>query len=114
MSAIVAFPFRGQMTRVPPDATAFSIRRTGWDVNVISQWIDPAESETHIEWTRKSWSRVEENTFGGAYVNHISVDDQPEKVRASYGSNYDRLATIKAKYDPGNMFRLNPNIRPAQ
>jgi FAD/FMN-containing dehydrogenase len=114
MSAIVDFPFRGEMTRVPQDATAFSIRRTGWDVNVISQWIDPAESETHIEWTRKSWSRVEENTFGGAYVNHISVDDQPEKVRASYGSNYDRLATIKAKYDPGNMFRLNPNIRPAQ
>ena len=112
MSAIVAFPFRGAMTRVPQDATAFSIRRTGWDVNVISQWLDPAESETHIAWTRQAWSRVEENTFGGAYVNHISVDDRPEKIRASYGANYDRLALIKAKYDPANMFRLNPNIRP--
>ncbi|HLF71610.1 MAG TPA: FAD-binding oxidoreductase [Dehalococcoidia bacterium] len=113
MTALAIFPFHGAMIRVPSDATAFAIRRPGWDVNLISQWLDPAESEKHIAWTREMWQSIEPHTSGGAYINHIAADDKPEKVRASYGANYDRLAKIKAKYDPQNLFRLNANIRPA-
>jgi FAD/FMN-containing dehydrogenase len=113
MSALAMFPFRGQMTRVAADATAFSIRRPGWDVNVISQWLDPTETESHIAWTREAWSKLEPQTSGGAYINHLAADDRPEKLRASYGANYERLAKVKAAYDPANLFHLNPNIRPA-
>jgi FAD/FMN-containing dehydrogenase len=55
---------------------------------------------------------MEPHTSGGTYVNHIAADDKPERIRASYGPNYDRLVALKKKYDPTNMFRLNPNIRP--
>jgi FAD/FMN-containing dehydrogenase len=112
MSAIVFFPMHGAATRVPADATAFSVRKQVVDTNAIAQWFDPAESERHISWIRDVWSRIEPHTAGNAYINHIAADDRPEKVRASYGSNYDRLSALKAKYDPSNLFQLNPNIRP--
>jgi FAD/FMN-containing dehydrogenase len=113
MSMLAIFPFRGRMIRVPADETAFAIRRPGWDVNIISQWSEPGDSDQHIAWTREAWSKVERHTFGGAYINHISVDDRPEKVRASFGENFARLARIKAQYDPENFFHLNPNIGPS-
>jgi FAD/FMN-containing dehydrogenase len=97
---------------VPSDATAFALRRPQWDVNAIAQWMDPAESEQHIAWVREFWSRVEPLADGNAYVNHLAGDDRPEKVRASYGTNYDRLVALKRKYDPSNLFSLNPNIAP--
>jgi FAD/FMN-containing dehydrogenase len=112
MSAIAFLPFSGAATRVAPDATAFALRRLQWDLNVIAQWLDDAESERHSAWCRQLWSRVEPLTGGSAYINHLSVDDGPERVRASYGSNYDRLVSLKNKYDPTNFFRLNPNIKP--
>jgi FAD/FMN-containing dehydrogenase len=49
---------------------------------------------------------------GSAYINHLATDDAPEKVRASFGTNFDRLRLLKARYDPANLFRLNPNITP--
>lgn len=112
MSAIVVFRMHGQPTKVPPDATAFALRQPQWDVNAIAQWTDPAESEQHIAWVRDFWSRVEPLASGSAYVNHLAGDDRPEKIRASYGSNYERLVELKRKYDPTNLFRLNPNISP--
>ena len=71
-----------------------------------------AESERHTEWLRDSWARAEPHLQGSAYVNHIATDDAPEKVRASFGAGLDRLRLLKARYDPANLFRLNPNIAP--
>jgi FAD/FMN-containing dehydrogenase len=113
LNALVFFPLHGAATRVPEDATAFSVRRPVFDTNAIAQWLDPSESERHISWIRALWDRIEPFTAGNAYVNHIAADDRPEKVRASFGSNYDRLAQVKAKYDPENLFQVNPNVRPA-
>ena len=106
-------PFGGQAARVDPDETAFALRRTQWDINVIGQWEDPSESEGHIAWVRNAWSRIEPFISDAAYLNHLAADDSPEKVRASYGSGYARLQAVKAKYDPTNLFRLNANIPPA-
>ena len=94
------------------DATAFGLRQAQWDVNIISQWTDSDDSEEQITWTRQFWATMEPHISGSTYVNHIAADDKPERIRASYGPNYDRLAALKKKYDPQNMFRLNPNIRP--
>jgi hypothetical protein len=65
-----------------------------------------------IEWTRDYWSALHPYSAGGAYVNMMMEEGQ-DRVRASYGDHYDRLAVIKGKYDPNNLFRVNQNITPA-
>jgi FAD/FMN-containing dehydrogenase len=112
-SAIVVFPIHGAAARVAPEATGYGMRRRQWEVDVISQWQDAADSERQIAWSRAVWSRIEPHTTGAAMINHLNSEDQGERVRASYGGNYEKLAAIKLRYDPTNFFRLNANIRPA-
>ena len=109
---IVFFNIHGAGGRVPADATAVGLRGDKWDLNVITQWLDPTESSRHIAWTRELWGQIEPLISGSAYLNHLAGDDKPEKVRASFGPNYDRLVALKQQYDPTNLFRLNPNVKP--
>ncbi len=74
---------------------------------------DPANADAIRDWTVDYFEALHPYSAGGAYVN-MMMDEGQERVRASYGDNYDRLARIKAKYDPDNMFRVNQNIQPAQ
>jgi len=113
LSALIFFYMHGAPTRVPPAETAFAARRSLWDFDAIGQWTDGAEAERHIGWVRTLWARLEPHLEGSAYVNHLAEDDRPEKVRASFGENYQRLRQIKAVYDPTNLFRINANIPPA-
>ena len=78
-------------------------------------WEAPAEDDIHIAWARDFWSAMRPFSSGGTYVNFLTEDADRERVRAAYGPElYDRLARVKAKYDPDNLFRANQNIRPAQ
>jgi FAD/FMN-containing dehydrogenase len=113
LSAMVFFYMHGVATRVPAADTAFSARRALWDIDVIGQWDNPAESDRHIGWVRATWDKMAPLMEDRAYINHIAADDPPDKVRASYGSNHGRLRQLKAQYDPANLFRMNPNITPA-
>jgi hypothetical protein len=113
MSFILFFYMHGAATRVPVADTAFSARRVQWDVDVMGQWDNPAESDRHITWVRGAWDKMAPSLEESAYINHVAADDPPEKVPASYGSNHNRLRQLKARYDPTNLFRLNPNITPA-
>jgi FAD/FMN-containing dehydrogenase len=113
LSAVLIDYLHGAVTRVAPDATAFSARQPQWDFNFIGQWEAPAESDRHISWVRASWDTIQPHLRGSAYVNHLSLDDAPEVVRASYGTNHARLREVKARFDPTNLFRMNPNIQPA-
>jgi FAD/FMN-containing dehydrogenase len=113
MSALLFFYMHGAATRVDPDATAFAARRTQWDFDAIGQWADPSESQQHIAWVRALWDTLQPHLEGSAYVNHIALDDAPEKIRASYGTNHGRLSQLKTRYDPTNVFRVNANILPA-
>jgi len=112
LSALLLFHMHGAATRVSPTATAFAPRRAQWDFDAIGQWAEGAQSPTHIAWVRALWSQLEPHLQGSAYVNHLAADDRPEKVRASFGENYGRLRTLKAAYDPKNLFRVNANIAP--
>src|SRR5262245_27945897 len=112
LSAIIFFYVHGAAVRVAPGDTAFAARRTQWDFDVIGQWANAADSATHIAWVKSLWSSLEPHLLGTAYVNHLSSDDRPEKLRASFGQNYDRLRQVKRVYDPTNLFRLNANIAP--
>ena len=102
----------GAMTRVPADHTAFPHRTVPYELVTISLWKDAAESELNIEWTRGFFHAMHPFFRSGVYVNALG-DDESDRVREAYGSNYDRLAALKQKYDPTNFFRRNHNIMPA-
>jgi FAD/FMN-containing dehydrogenase len=111
MSVIGWFFVHGVAARVDPSATAFGLRGAQWDFDIISQWTDPAEADEQVRWTRALWGEVEPYATGGVYVNHIA-GDEPGRVHAAFGANYERLVSVKNRYDPTNLFRLNHNIPP--
>src|SRR5690606_34552777 len=99
------------VSRVAPDATAYWNRMAEHDLIIMGNWTDGSQDESHIGTLRSFWSGVERFTQG-FYVNtEPGADDA--RVRATYGNNYARLRQVKNKYDPGNRFRLNANIRPS-
>jgi UDP-N-acetylenolpyruvoylglucosamine reductase len=111
-SGTFIFPIDGAAGRIAPDETAFSYRdaRFAEVINGIDP--DPAAAGALRTWVVDSWDAVRPYSAGGAYVNFIP-DEGQERVQASYRDNYARLAQIKKRYDPTNLFRLNQNIRPA-
>ena len=100
--------------RVPADATAFAHRNVRWDCDLLCGWDDPAEDERQIAWVRKIFEEWRPYCADAIYSNLLSADDLEKDVRSAYGRAYPRLAEIKARYDPGNFFRLNANIKPAE
>jgi FAD/FMN-containing dehydrogenase len=103
----------GVAARVDPAATAFPHRGSNlYDFLILSQWDDPADSEQNIRWTRAFFEAMQPFLERGVYVNDLGEEGE-DRVRAAYGVNYDRLAALKRKYDPTNLFRINHNIRPA-
>ena len=111
-SFILFFHIKGVAARVDPQKTAFGLREDQWDFDIVAQWTDPAENQTHIDWVRTFWNQVEPHTKG-VYVNHLGGEEEATRVRSAYGANYERLVTLKTKYDPDNFFRLDNNIAPA-
>ncbi len=105
----------GAIGRVPMDATAYVRRDAGHMLSLDTTWTDPADTDRCIAWARQTWSTLQEKFgLGGAYLNFAGFGEEKESlVRASYGQNYERLAQIKRKYDPENLFRMNNNIKPA-
>jgi FAD/FMN-containing dehydrogenase len=101
----------GATTRPAPDATAYAHRNAIWVCNVHGRWETAAEDEKCIEWARGFFREAAPFATGGVYVNFIT-DDESDRIKAAYGAGYDRLAEVKQKYDPQNLFRVNQNIRP--
>ena len=101
----------GAMARVPVDATAFAHRKSRILVNVAAFYTSPADRLVRETWVTAFAAALRQGD-GGAYVNFLG-DEGPERIRAAYpGPTWDRLAAIKARYDPTNLFRLNQNITP--
>jgi FAD/FMN-containing dehydrogenase len=105
----------GAVRRVRQDETAFPTRDAAFVMNFMGDWRDPRETPQHIAWVREAWSRLAPHSTGAVYLNYVGQEerDADSLVRSAFGSNYDRLAQIKRKYDPTNLFRLNQNIKPA-
>lgn len=102
----------GAMTRADPAATPFPQRKRHFVMNVHTRWTDPARDTRCIAWARDLFDQTAPHAAGSVYVNFMPSDDDGRMPEA-YGSNMDRLRGIKAKYDPGNLFRLNHNIQVA-
>jgi len=102
----------GAMARVPLDATAFAHRDKAFYLAADNSWEDEDRPERHIAWTEDFWQAVARHT-DGAYASFLE-DEGEDRVLSAYSpATAARLAVIKRRYDPGNLFRLNPNIRPA-
>ena len=90
-----------------------SLQRTAaYLLSYDSCWIDPKQGDAVVQWTRGQIEAAKPHSPGGSYLNFPGVGADLDAVREAYGPNYARLAKIKAKYDPANMFRMNQNIVP--
>ena len=105
-------PTDGAAQQVDPAATAFAHRDADFVANVAGMWSDPAEDDLTIEWVRDYYEAIHPHSgFAGGYTNFMAADDEG-RVRENYGGAYDRLAEIKARWDPDNLFHLNQNVAP--
>lgn len=112
LSTVHLYPINGAANRPASGDTAFAYRHANFVQIIGAIGTEPAENERMIAWAKDYWQALHPYSAGGGYVN-MNMEETEDRVRESYGGNYARLAAVKAKYDPGNLFRGNQNIRPA-
>jgi len=112
-STMHMYPISGAASRVKNSATPWSYRDAMWAQVMVGVDPDPANKEKISSWAKEYWNELHPYSAGGAYVNFM-MDEGEDRIRATYGKNYDRLAKIKKRYDPTNLFRVNQNIKPAK
>jgi FAD/FMN-containing dehydrogenase len=110
-STMHIYPINGACNRVAADATAFAYREAKFATVVAGMWPDAADNDKNIAWVKDYYRAVQPHSLAGGYVNFMAGDDQ-DRVRDNYKGNYERLIAIKRKYDPGNLFHMNQNIKP--
>jgi len=110
-STMHLYPIDGAAHDVGPADTPWAYRDANWGSVFAGVDPDPANADSIRSWCVDYFEALHPYSAGGAYVN-MMMDEGQERVRASYGDNYDRLAQVKAKYDPENLFRVNQNIQP--
>jgi hypothetical protein len=111
-TAVHLYPINGAVQRVGPADTAFAYRDVDYSPVIAGMWENAAADDANTAWVRGYYEALEPFGAEGGYVNFLDGDDQ-SRVRTNYRGNYDRLAKVKATYDPGNLFHLNHNITPA-
>jgi FAD/FMN-containing dehydrogenase len=110
-STMHMYPINGAASRVKNSATPWCYRDATWAAVIVGVDPDPANKEKISTWAKEYWNALHPYSAGGAYINFM-MEEGVERIRATYGKNYDRLAKIKKRYDPGNLFRVNQNIKP--
>ena len=110
-STMHIYSINGACHRVAPDETAFAYRDANFATVIAGMWPDPAENEANIGWVRNYYDATAPHSEEGGYINFMAGDDQ-DRIRANYKGNYDRLVEVKRAHDPGNLFRVNQNIKP--
>jgi len=112
LSAMHLYPIDGKPNQVGPDDTPWGHRQAKWSEVIVGVDSDPANTEAISAWAKEYWEALHPHSAGGAYVNFM-MEEGEERVKATYGANFERLSAIKQKYDPANLFRVNQNIKPA-
>jgi len=105
------YPIDGAVRRVAKDATPWIARDASWSMVIAAVSPDPKDAAALRTWGRSYWEAIHPFNLQSAYVNFMDADEADNRVQLSYGDNYKRLAAIKAKYDPNNLFRVNQNIK---
>jgi FAD/FMN-containing dehydrogenase len=114
LTLVNAFHMGGAIAEVDPEATAFAARTAPFMVSIDGMWDDPADDADRIAWVRSASDAVGRFATGAVYLNYTGRADEAATagVDSAFGRNLERLAKVKAEYDPGNFFRLNNNIQP--
>ncbi len=110
-STMHMYPVDGAASRIAGSGTAFAHRSGGWAAVIVGVDPDPANAGRIETWAKDYWSALHPTAAAGSYVNFL-MDEGADRVRDSYGSNYPKLAAIKSRYDPDNLFHVNQNIPP--
>jgi FAD/FMN-containing dehydrogenase len=113
MSGILLEHFHGAVTRVGPQDTAVPHRAPGYNLLIPSVWTDPATTDANIAWTRETYAALEPERAEGRWLNYYGDDEDAGQLDAAYGPNRARLAEVKRRYDPDNVFHINHNLVPA-
>src|SRR5918912_270694 len=113
LSLMHLYPIDGAVHRVSKDATAWHARDATFSMVVAGIDPDPNKADALKQWGRAYWTAIHPFNLAGAYVNFMFDDEAHGRLQATYGDNYQRLASVKATYDPDNLFRVNQNIPPA-
>jgi FAD/FMN-containing dehydrogenase len=112
LSLMHMYPINGAASKRKNTDTAWNYRKSTWAVVYVGVDPDPANKEIITKWTKEYYNELHKYSAGGAYVNFLMDDEGSERVKAAYGKNYAKLAALKKKYDPKNLFRFNQNIVP--
>jgi FAD/FMN-containing dehydrogenase len=112
-STMHLYPINGAASRVGESATPWAYRDAIWAMVIVGVDPDPANKDQITTWAKTYWDALKPYTASGGYVNFM-MDEGEERIKATYGKNYDRLVEIKNKYDPDNLFRVNQNIKPVR
>jgi hypothetical protein len=111
LTGILIEQYGGAASRVGIRETAFAQRQAQYDLGILTQWTDVADSERHVKWTRDFWDAM--SVYGsGRYLLNFLGEESDATIRAAFGDNYDRLVEVKTRYDPANFFRVNQNVQP--
>ena len=111
-SAILLFPLDGALNRLPAETSPVGNRDARSLFNIAGSWERPEDDQANIAWAREAWQDLRRFSTGGAYINFQTEDEGADRLHAAYGANLDRLAAVKAKWDPLNLFQANRNIAP--
>jgi hypothetical protein len=112
-SVMVLFQIGGALNRLEEEHSPVGNRNARYQVTMAGAWEQPDEDGKNVEWARNAWNAVKPFSTGGTYINFLTEDESYERVKAALGKHIQRLAAIKAKWDPHNVFRINRNIEPA-
>ena len=112
LSDSIVIHLAGALNERADDDGAVGNRDARYMTAFAGQWPADVPDDEHVAWVREAWKSVRPFSTGGNYLNFQTADEDEERVRATYGANFDRLVEVKEKYDPENLFRSNRNIRP--
>jgi hypothetical protein len=110
-SSMHLYPVNGRAAKPGKNDTAWSYRDATWAEVIVGVDPDPANREKITNWAKEYWEATHPFSAGGAYINFM-MEEGNERIKATYRDNYEKLAQIKSKYDPDNLFRVNQNIKP--
>ena len=111
-SAVILFQLGGALNRFEDEYSPVGNRDARYVLNVAGSWEQAGEDTANVEWARQAWNDMKSFSTGGTYINFLTEDEGPERTEAALGKGLQRLAEVKAKWDPQNMFRTNRNIKP--
>lgn len=113
-SLVIFFPLHGAIDRLPPDHSPFGNRDAHSVFNIGASWERSEDDVPNIAWARAAWDDLRRFSTGGTYVNFLNEEEGSDRIRAAYGPHYERLAALKARWDPTNLFHHNKNIPPSR